>query len=268
MANEIERRRWNNAEMVANWPKRERFTDLVVPRVVAALNPQPGEKVLDIGSGGGKLSIAIAERVRPRGKVTGADISEGMVAMATARAAEARAANASFVVCDAQSERAPGGPFDAVTSQFGVMFFEDPHAAFSNLHASLKKGGRLAFACWQTAPRNRWHTGSVLAKFVPAPPPPAPGKAPTGPFALGDPRRTRSILAAAGFEDIQRTPKRLIVVASSDVIGDEAQIASAGIPKEKFAEAAKAMEKHFDQFRLPDGNCRFELNIQIFTARK
>jgi ubiquinone/menaquinone biosynthesis C-methylase UbiE len=89
MANETERRRWNDEQTVANWPKRERFTDRVVPHVVAALKPAPGDKVLDIGSGGGKLSLAIAQLVQPGGKVVGADISSGMVRMATERAAEA-----------------------------------------------------------------------------------------------------------------------------------------------------------------------------------
>src|SRR5688572_22245338 len=107
----MERQRWNDAQMVANWPKRERFTDMVTPHVVAALQPRPGEKVLDIGSGGGKLSIAIGREVSPGGTVVGADISKGMVELATGRASEAKAKNVSFVVADVQGEAVPGGPF-------------------------------------------------------------------------------------------------------------------------------------------------------------
>ena len=267
MANEIERRRWNDAQMVANWPKRERFTDQVVPYVVAALQPKPGEKVLDIGAGGGKLSIAIGERVLPGGKVTGADISAGMAEMATGRAMTAKAKNVAFTVADVQSEKVAGGPFDAATSQFGVMFFDEPLTAFSNIRGQLKKGGRIAFACWQSAAKNTWHVGPSLAKFAPPPIAPAPGKSPTGPFALGDPRATRKLLEAAGFTDISRTPKRMVLRTSSDAIADEGQIVGAGIPAERHAEAVEAMNRHFDALRGPDGLCRFELNFQIFTAR-
>lgn len=179
MANEFEYRRWNDEQMVAGWSKRERFTDRVVPHVVAAL--QPGERVLDVGSGGGKLSIAIGEAVGGRGKVTGADISAGMVAMATERATDANAKNVSFLRADVQSESVPGGPFDAMTSQFGVMFFDEPVAAFSNIRRQLKPGGRIAFACWQPMARNTWFPGPAIAPFVPPPPPPAPGKSPTAP---------------------------------------------------------------------------------------
>ena len=267
MPNEVERRRWNDEQMVSNWPKRERFTDAITSRVVAALNPQPGEKVLDIGSGGGRLGLAIAERVRPGGKVTGADISAGMVAMASGRAAEAKAKNISFVQCDVQADRLPGAPFDAATSQFGVMFFEDPVAAFTNIRKSLKRGGRLAFACWQSGAKNNWCTAPVLMPFAPAPPPRAPGAPPPGPFAFGDPKYTRGILAGAGFIDIERVAKTVVVKVPADSIGDEAVIPSMGIPPEKYAAAKKALDKHMAQFAADGGLSRFELNIQVFTAR-
>ena len=266
MPNEIERRRWNDEGMVAGWPKRERFTDNVVPHVVAALAPQPGEKVLDIGCGGGKLSLAMAEKVRPGGKVTGADISAGMLGLAGGRAAEAKAKNVTFAQCDMQVDKAPGGPFDAATSQFGVMFFEDPVAAFTNIRKSLKRGGRLAFACWQPGSKNDWCTAPVLQPFAPPPPPRAPGVTPTGPFALGDPRYTRNILTSAGFTDIKRTPKTIIVRVPVEAFGDPGIINSLGISPEKRAAAEKALDKHLKRFEQPDGLSRVELNIQIFQA--
>jgi SAM-dependent methyltransferase len=265
MANEMERQRWNDEQMVANWPKRERFTDLVTPHVIVAVRPRPGDGVLDVGSGGGKLSIAIAREVQPRGKVTGADISQGMVRLATGRAADAGAKNVAFRVADLQTDEVPGGPFDAIVSQFGVMFFDEPLTAFTNLRKHLKRGGRLAFACWQTAAKNTWFPGPVLAPFVPPPPPPAPGKVPTGPFQFGDSRQARKLLAAAGFVDIDRVPKRLSLAAPADTIADESQLGA--VPAERKDEARAAMNRHFDQFRREDGLCRFELNFQLFTAR-
>jgi ubiquinone/menaquinone biosynthesis C-methylase UbiE len=265
MPNDVEFRRWNDEQQVANWPRRERFTDAITPHVLKALALRQGERVLDVGSGGGKLSIAIGELVRPGGKVVGADISAGMVELATGRAGEAGAKGVTFGRFDVQLEKIPGGPFDAMTSQFGVMFFEDPVAAFSNIRRQLKPGGRIAFACWQKPALNRWFMGSALAPFMPPPPPPEPGKSPTGPFAFGDSRSVRRILAEAGFESIGRTAKRLIVIAPTESIGDESQLSP--VPAERRDEARAAMERHFAQFLRPDGLCRFELGVHIFTAR-
>jgi SAM-dependent methyltransferase len=156
--------------------------------------------------------------------------------------------------------------FDAATSQFGVMFFDEPVAAFGNIREHLKPGGRIAFAFWQPAARNAWYPLPALAPFVPAPPPLAAGKSPTGPFALGDARRTREILSGAGFLNITRIAKRMVVAVPADAIADDAQILA--VPDDKRDAARKAMTEHFDQFRRNDGLCRFELNYQIFRAMR
>jgi 2-polyprenyl-3-methyl-5-hydroxy-6-metoxy-1,4-benzoquinol methylase len=106
MVNEVERRRWNDELMVARWPKRERYRPGCAPRC-NALQPAAGEG-LDIGAGGGKLSLAIArgnQAVR-----SSADISDGMVNLATGRAGEAKAKGVSFMAADVQVDKVPGGP--------------------------------------------------------------------------------------------------------------------------------------------------------------
>jgi len=267
MVNEAERKRWSDERFVASWPKRERFTDRVIPHVVASLQLGPGDKVLDIGPGGGKLSLAIAPRVAPRGTVTGADISDGMVRMATARADEAKAKNVTFMVADVQVDKVPGGPFDAATSQFGVMFFEDPVGAFSNIRAQLKRGGRLAFACWQPMAKNRWFPAAAIGPFLPPPQPLPPGKAPTGPFALGDPKYTRGILERAGFAAVNRRAKTIVAWEPAESVADPGFIRGQGVPQERLPEAEAALDRHFAQFPQKDGRFRFELNIQLWTAR-
>ena len=75
-ANEAERRRWNDERWVAVWPKREALTDTITPYLLDALALQPGERVLDVGCGGGKATIAAAQAVGPTGNAIGADISD------------------------------------------------------------------------------------------------------------------------------------------------------------------------------------------------
>ena len=104
-ANEAERRRWNEPSWVAAWPKREVLTDAITPYLLDALALQPGERVLDIGCGGGKATIAAARAVGPAGHAVGADISGPLTELAARRAAEAGVDNVSFCVADVQVEQ-------------------------------------------------------------------------------------------------------------------------------------------------------------------
>ena len=266
--NEAQRKQWSNPEMVANWERREPLLARVSRHVLSAALLQSGEKVLEVGSGGGKLALLAARQVSSRGRVTGADISHGMVELATTRAAAAKAKNVSFVVVDCQADNIPGGPFDVAISQFGVMFFEDPVAAFANIRGHLKRGARLAFACWQPVSRNTWHPGPVVAPFVAASPAPASASADTapGPFAFGDPGYVRGILQEAGFMGIDRVAKTVTARISRDAVVANA-LMGAVIPPERLAEAMAAVEEHYAQMRIPETDLyRFELRIQVFTA--
>src|SRR6266403_1965821 len=88
-------------------------------------------------------------QVRFGGRALGVDVSAAMVARAAGSAREAGLANVRFENADAQTHRFPAAEFDLLYSRFGVMFFADPTAAFTNLRAALRPGGRLAFICWQ-----------------------------------------------------------------------------------------------------------------------
>ncbi|MBO0692542.1 MAG: class I SAM-dependent methyltransferase, partial [Acidimicrobiaceae bacterium] len=151
VANEAEQRRWNDDYWVRVWPRREELTNLVTDKLLDHLRVQPGEHVLDVGCGGGLTTLALGGRVGPSGLVVGYDLSEPLLALARSRAADQGSTNTRFVVGDAQQAEFDGGPFDAVVSQFGVMFFDDSTAAFANLRRHVKPDGRLVFACWQSA---------------------------------------------------------------------------------------------------------------------
>ncbi len=231
--NEIERRRWNDEIWADLWPKRERLTDEVTRYLLDAVALRPGERVLDIGCGGGKTSLAAAGLVGAKGAVVGADVSVPLCQLAKRRASEAGVANATFQVVDMQTDKVDGGPFDVAVSQFGVMFFDEPITAFGNIRAQLEPGGRLAFACWRSPESNPWFFASALAQFVPPPPAPEPGKSPTGPFALADVERTTGILEAAGFVDVVRTAQDLDVDVPEDSVVDEAALVFMGVDGER-----------------------------------
>jgi SAM-dependent methyltransferase len=174
-------------------------------RVMEVLAPAPGERVLDIGCGCGQTTLELARRVGPSGAVVGVDISQPMLAVARERAAGAP--QASFLEADAQTHPFEAGAFDAIHSRFGVMFFQDPVAAFANLRRALKPGGRLGFLCWRAPAENPIMTLplAAAAPHLPPPAPPTPGA--PGPFAFADGDRVRGILADAGFQDIGIEPQ-------------------------------------------------------------
>jgi SAM-dependent methyltransferase len=173
-------------------------------RAMDALCVTPGERVLDVGCGCGDTSLALAARAGPDGAVVGLDLSAPMLDVARTRGAAV--ANASFLQADAQTARFDV-PFDAAFSRFGVMFFADPVAAFTNLRAALRPGGRLAFVCWRAAAENVWMAAPYEAALPHLPPLAAPDDPDAaGPFAFARAERGRDILGAAGFADIRIQP--------------------------------------------------------------
>jgi len=266
-ANRAERKRWNDPLWSEFWPKRERFTETVTPLLLRALDLRPGERVLDIGCGGGPATSAAAAAVGSAGRAVGADISTPLIELARSRVAAKGLTNVSFQIKDVQQERIDDSPFDVAMSQFGVMFFDEPKTAFANIRGHLVPGGRLGFACWQSIAKNPWFVGPALKDFVPPPPQPASGKSPTGPFAFADSDYVRGILQAAGFADIAVAFHEYEIEAPENAIIDDAQLVFLGVPPEKMPQARTAVDRHMTRFRLPSGLCRYPLAVQIFTAR-
>ena len=194
---------WNGPGAEAWVQTPERYDAMLEPLGRLALDAadlRPGEAVLDVGCGSGQLSVQAAERVGPAGSVVGADVSAPLVARARQRAADA--ANVSFVEADVQVHGFAAEAFDAIISRFGVMFFDDPVAAFSNLRSAAATGGRLAFVAWQAAPLNEWVMTPIgaLVPHLGMPELPAPGA--PGPFSFGDVDHLRSVLTASGWGDV------------------------------------------------------------------
>lgn len=183
------------------WAEEWRRTDRSLAPVQAALLDTllpllpRGASVLDIGCGAGATSLALAD-ARPDVQVTGLDLSEPLVTAARERAN----GRARFEVGDASSwTPSDARRFDALVSRHGVMFFNDPVAAFARLRSLTVPGAPFVFSCFRGRDENPWaaELAPIIARFAPeaaAAPPPK-----QGPFAFADPHRIRDILAAAGF---------------------------------------------------------------------
>jgi SAM-dependent methyltransferase len=173
-------------------------------RALAALAPQPGESILDIGCGGGTTALDLAEAVAPDGTVVGIDLSAAVLVFARAAAAGSRRVR--FIHADAQAFAFEPASFDAAFSRFGVMFFADPVAAFMNIRRSLRPNGRLVFVCWRALEENELDILPLRAAAACLPPQPADDPEAPGPFAFANPDRVRGILERAGFRQIEITP--------------------------------------------------------------
>jgi SAM-dependent methyltransferase len=165
--------------------------------LVEDLAIKPGERVLDIGCGTGTTTYAFAKAVGPGGSVTGVDISRPMLA-----AARARGTGVNFREGDA-SVQLFHPTHDLVFSRFGVMFFDDPAAAFANIRKALAPHGRLAFVCWRDVKENLWASAPMAAARPLLPPQEPMDPTAPGPFAFADDARLRGILGRAGYRDIR-----------------------------------------------------------------
>lgn len=174
------------------------FEDLLAD----AARPDGGGSVLDIGCGAGATTLAMAGRLGASGRCVGLDISGPLVALATSRARAEGIANAEFIAADAQTWTFPDARFDAIMSRFGVMFFDDPEAAFANIRRAAKPGAKLAFFAWRSPADNHFMTAAsrAAAPFLPPAPPPDPDA--PGQFAFADSTRVARILAAGGWSSI------------------------------------------------------------------
>lgn len=222
-------------EMGARWlANLKSFEGTIAPvgeALLARAAFAPGERVIDLGCGGGATTLAVAVSVAPGGCVLGLDISPDLVAATTRRAQQAGLDNAAFLCADAASAILPDAPYDRLVSRLGCMFFPEPVAGFANLRSMLKPGGRIDLAVWGPPAENPWMTaGMAIARQhvkMPVPVPRAPG-----PFAFEDLDYVRDVLTGAGFGHIDvGVTEGLLPVAGAGATPDDVQLfARNGMP--------------------------------------
>jgi len=198
-----------DAERVARWLRLseglERQLAPVSDLLFDAAALAPGEAVLDVGCGHGPTTRVAARAVGPGGAVTGVDLAQGMLDAAAGIDAGPDAAPLTWIAADVVTWEPPAARFDVVLSRFGVMFFDDPAAAFANLAAAARPGGRLAIATWGRRDEAEifdlpYQVSRRVALDAGETPPEVPLDG--GPYSLSDPDRLRALLADAGWSEV------------------------------------------------------------------
>ena len=204
--NDAQREFWNGKSGQIWVESQQRLDAMFTPITELAIERcavQAGERVIDVGCGCGGTSFALAAQ---GAAVWGVDISQPMIEHARARAArEDLAGEVAFSVADA-AVQSYTADHQLVFSRFGVMFFDDPIAAFTNIRTALSAQGRLVFVCWQPPGKNPWMSvaGRAIQPYLPPQETPDP-RAP-GPFAFADADWVHEILTSAGFSDLRIDP--------------------------------------------------------------
>jgi len=177
---------WDASRAVGEW-------------LVDALDPQPGETVLELAAGVGDTGFAAARRLGSTGTLITTDFSEQMVQAARRRADELGVSNAEFRTLDAERMDLDDGSVDGVLCRWGYMLMADPGAALAETRRVIGDGGRLALSVWGDPGQNPWAAipARALLELTGAEPPDpfAPGI-----FAMASEERTRDLLIGAELE--------------------------------------------------------------------
>lgn len=266
MTNTAQTEQWNGPTgefWAAHAERYERTLGVLTPHLLRGAAAGRNDRVLDVGCGCGATT---REAARSAASAHGVDLSGPM--LAHARRAAADLPNATFEQADAQVDRL--GEFDVAMSRLGVMFFDDPAAAFANLRAATT---RLAFVCWGALSDNE-HRVAELAALSPHVPMPAP-RTDGGPgaFSLADPDRVRTLLTGAGFTEVELEQIRQPLSfgrSAAEAVGFKLAdptvrgwFADAG--PDAAARATEALRRTYEEHETPAG-VLFDSTVWLVTA--
>jgi SAM-dependent methyltransferase len=208
------------------------------------LEPRPGERWLDVGTGTGELALRAA---RAGADVTGVDISEPLLAQARAKA-EREGLTIAFEPGDAQRLPYPDAGFDVVASSFAVIFAPDADEAAAELGRVVRPGGRLGLSTW----RPDEAMSRIYERFQRQKPAADLDR-------WGEPERVRELLGDAFALELSTgtwrhegsSPEELWELAETAVPPSKAFLAT--LDDETREAYRAAMLEHWAQFRTADG---------------
>ena len=252
----------------------ERFT-ILTKEFFKRAKIEKGDKVLDIGCGGGITSFETSKILGNDGYVLGADISKILLDLAKKNYSNIK--NLEFKYCDVQNYEFEKNSFSKVISRFGVMFFENPIKAFQNINNAIQDGGSLHFVCWTNVMENEFFTAAanIIIRHLDRGFPELT-RAP-GPFAFSEKKYVKQILNAAGFENI-KVEKVYTLISTNDSAEKDGNllfnIGLAGrlLSEENLSEEelAKIKEKiiEMSQNRKVDGIINYKACLNFVSATK
>jgi SAM-dependent methyltransferase len=236
------------------------------PVVAEAAGVGRGERVLDVACGTGALTLAVADRVGPAGSVVGLDANPEMLAVARRKPTAIE-----WVEGRAEAPPLPDASFDAVVSQFGLMFFDDRAGALRQMMRVLRPGGRMAVAVCDAVENSPGYAAfaALLDRLFGT----AVGDAFRAPFVLGDPVQLLAIARAAGIGNASvaqhRGAVRFASVASL-VATERACAWTLGglLDEEQFARLLEGAKTELEPFVGAGGSILFDMPALILTASK
>jgi len=211
--------------------------------VFPSLPVKPGDRVLDVGCGFGDTAIKLARLVGPEGEVVGVDCCDAFLDYAIKDAAEKGIKNVSFIRGDAEIAL-PEGEFDFVFARFGTMFFANPVAGFRNMRKALRPGGKMVHIVWRNRADNPWLSMArdVVLQYLPQPGEDALTCGP-GPFSMSNEKTVRTMMQAAGYENIEHRRVDAPVLVGNDISDAIAFQLALGPAGEVFREAGEEAEQ-------------------------
>ena len=237
------------------------------PRVVAAAQIQPGQRVLDVACGTGVLAREAMRRVGGSGRVVGLDINPGMLAVASRLAP-----GVEWREGTAEALPFPESSFEAVVSQFGMMFFSDQRQALVEMLRVLAPGGHLAIAVWDSLDNTPAYAEELALLEREA------GRraadALRTPFVLGDKDALAGLFASAGVAEVMITTHQGMAHFPSIRSMVEADLRAwlpvmgVFLPEDQFQHILAEAERSLSRYRTADGSAVFETPAHIVTGMK
>jgi SAM-dependent methyltransferase len=270
------RRRWG--EQALGWEARReamRTSSMPVSAwMIEAIDPQPGDVILELAAGTGDTGFLAAELIAPGGELISSDFAPEMLMAAQRRAEELEIENVRFKQIDAETSiDLEAASVDGVLCRWSYMLMADPESALRETRRVLRPGRRLALAAWAGPDANPW---SVLAQrelverglaepFDPA----APGQ-----FTWAGEGVIARHLEAAGFTDhhVEALDFTMDYASAEDWFEAHSALSS------RFTEALRqasdddvaavraAIARHAEQFTADDGSLRVPARTWVAWA--
>lgn len=168
--------------------------------LVALAAPRAGERLLDVGCGTGIVARTFAPHVGERGRVTGLDLNDDMLAVARSVSAGIQPA-IEWRQGDAAALPFADGAFDIVTCQYSMQFFPDVSAALREMHRVLAPGGRVVLAVGRSVDQNRAY--GWIADTMASHAGPDAGMMMRSPFPNWTPSTIRDLVGNAGYQNVK-----------------------------------------------------------------